>query len=361
MSRAAVPNASRRPRTAAWDASPRARLVLACLVGLAGLACATPSPSARLPEEPFVFVHRTLAQGRDRAEALQKRRGEGTESGQGVLKLNEVGDMVDRVRGVREAMTPDLQGRLALYHPREERIEPIEAFLPGSVPCDWSPDRTRILVASRQHGAPRLLQYSLERRDVGTAVLPTDRSVQISGSYGPAGRVVYADAQRAGDRLRISLWATRPGGADERLTPGPDDLDPRWSPDGRVVLFEGRLRNGAPVIEALDVTDELAEPRVIARGREARFSPLGDWVVYSRERGGGWRLWRMRPDGTGKTALGHATQGDADERYPSVSPDGQWVVYVAEEDDRQRIRIRGMDGSGDRLLVEDADGTLPVW
>jgi Tol biopolymer transport system component len=339
----------------------RARVAVAALVGLAGLACASPTPSALLPEQPLVFVHRTLAQGRDRADWLKKRRGESESQGQGVLKLNELDDMIARVRGIHTRMSPQLEGQIALYHPREERVELLDAFLPGAVPCDWSPDHTRLLVASRRGGAPQLFEYSTERRDIGVAVFDSDRAVQLSGSYGPNGRLVYEDARRVGPRLVLSLRTTRPGGVDEDLTPGPNDLDPRWSPDGSTVIFESRLPGGSPLIEAIDVRDELAEPRVIARGREARFSPRGDWVVFSRKRHEGWRLWRMRPDGTGKTAIGHAVQGTADERFPTVSPDGNYVAYVGEQDDREQIRIRGMDGSGDRLLIDGADGTLPVW
>jgi len=339
----------------------RRRALVAGLGALLGLACATPTPSERLPEQPFVFVHRTPAQGRERAELLQKQRGKAPSSGEGVLKLNEVDDMMEHFRGQQERISPELQGQLALYFAREERVEPLDAFVPGAIPCDWSADHTRLLVASRQRGAPRLLEYSLERRDVGVAVVTAGGSAQIGGSYGPDGEVAYADARRVPGGLQVSVRVARPGGADESLTPGPDDLEPRWSPDGKVLLFEGRLRNGAKVIKAIDVGDELAEPRIIARGREARFSPRGDWVVYSRERGEGWRLWRMRPDGSGKTAIGHATQGQADERYPTVSPDGKFVVYVAEEEDREQVRIRGMDGTGDRILIEGADGTLPVW
>ena len=339
----------------------RVHAAVAVLAGLLGLACATPTPSALLPEQPLVFVHRTPAQGRDRADWLKKRRGENESQGEGVLKLNELDDMVARVRGIQLRMSPELEGQIALYHPRAERIELLDTFLPGSVPCAWSADHTRLLVASRRSGAARLFEYSTERRDIGPAVIGSDRSMQLSGSYGPDGQIVYEDARKVGEALLLSLRITEPGGSDRDLTPGPSDLDPRWSPDGSTVIFESRMRDGSPLIEAIDVRDELAKPRVIARGREARFSPAGDWVVFSRQRQEGWRLWRMRPDGTGKTAIGHAVQGTADERFPTVSPDGSYVAYVSEQDDRQQIRIRGMDGSGDRLLIDGADGTLPVW
>jgi Tol biopolymer transport system component len=47
--------------------------------------------------------------------------------------------------------------------------------------------------------------------------------------------------------------------------------------------------------------------------------------------------------------------------HPSVSPDGRYIVYVSEETGRQRLRVRRVDGSGDRPLLEGADGGNPVW
>jgi len=158
------------------------------------------------------------------------------------------------------------------------------------------------------------------------------------------------------------IWVTGPQGRGARVqTDGPRDQGPACSRDGRFLLYESHGSDGPPVIKAIDLRDEVPEPKAIARGLEPAISPLGDWVVYVRDAGDGMRLWRMRPDGTGKSALGAREQGEAEERHPTISPDGAFVAYVAEEEDRQRIRVRRMDGTGDRLLLEDGDGTLPVW
>jgi TolB protein len=275
------------------------------------------------------------------------------------MDLNAMDDLLDRVRGARR-MPAALQGRLAFYHPRTRSIEIVDAFVPGTIPCSFSPDRSRLLVATRRRGTPRLFQYSLERRDLAPAV--SGHGFQIDGSYGPDGRIAFAGNERRSERLRLAVWVTEEGGAaPSRLTVGPSDSRVAWSPDGSTLLVQSPGRDGREIIRAFDMTSSESVPRLVARGREPAFSPRGDWVVYSRQVDDGWRLWRMRPDGTGKTALGHRPQGEADERYPAVSPDGRYVAYAAERDGRRRIRIRGMDGSGDRLLIEDADGTQPVW
>jgi len=337
-------------------------LSLALTGSLALGGCARPLPPEALPDAPLAFVHRTLDRGRDRADRLKELRGESKPTEEGVARLDELSGLFDGRRGAGDGGAPDLQGRPAFYHPRTGEIETIEAFLPGAFPCDWSPDRQRLLVASRQRGAPRLFAWSLERRDLARPVLAEPGTGQLGGSYGPDGRIAWVEARRGPRGITTSVWVTGADGAEPRqVTPGPVDGNVRWSPAGGLLLYESPGPDGRRLIRALDIDDPLAEPRVVARGREARFSPDGQQVVYSRERSGGWRLWRMRPDGSGKTALGHAVQGSADERHPTVSPDGRYVAYVAERDDRQQIRIRAMDGTGDRLLIEDADGTLPVW
>jgi hypothetical protein len=335
------------------------RAVIACVAAAALAGCAKPLPDAELPETPIAFVYWTLAQGRDRAERMGAEPAEAPGSGEGVMDLNAMDDLIDRLRGVRR-MPPDLQGRLAFYHPRTRSIEVLDAFVPGAVPCSFSAGHDRLLVATRRRGVPRLFQYSLDRRDVAPAV--SGHGLQLDGSYGPGGRIAFAGSERVSERLRLSAWVTEEGGtAPKRLTAGPHDTRVAWSPDGRTLLVQSPGRNEREIIRAFDLRSSEPVPRLVARGREPAFSPLGDWVVYSREVDGGWRLWRMRPDGTGKTAVGHRPQGEADERHPTISPDGRYVAYVAERDGRQRIRIRGMDGFGDRLLIEDADGTQPVW
>ena len=339
----------------------RPGLALGCVAAL-GLACATaPVAFEELPEQPIALLYRTLAQGRERAEQVKRLRGESPDAAlaaEGVMRLSAVEDYVDRLRGGRR-VTPNLQGRLALLFPRTNQVEILSAFVPGALAGDWSADHRRLLAVSPQAGSAQLYEYSLERGEL--ARLTGGHQPRLRGSYGPDGRIAYVEAEAAGQGLVLTVWVTDVAASrPRRISDGPHDQNPRWSPDGRVLLFESVL-DGRPTIQAIDPDDPDALPQPIARGVEADVSPLGDWVVYARELDEGFRLWRMRLDGTGKSALGARSQGQADERHPSVSPDGRYVVYVAEEQDRQRIRIRRMDGSGDRLLLEDGDGTLPVW
>jgi Tol biopolymer transport system component len=124
-------------------------------------------------------------------------------------------------------------------------------------------------------------------------------------------------------------------------------------------VYETRAPDGLPAIALLQPLE--GTPKILARGRDPVFSPDGQWIVYSQRLAAGQRLWKMRPDGSGRLALGEAPPDIGEERHPAVSPDGRYVVYVAAREGRHALRIRRMDGGGDREFFEAGDGLMPVW
>jgi len=337
--------------------------VAAGAAALASLGCTgNVVRSEALPEAPLAIAYLTSAQARERAELLRKQRGERdapeTVQGTPVLDLNAVQEYLDGFRGPRSQR--DLQGRVALLHPRTGRVEVLEAFLPGALPMAWSRDHRRLLVVSPRGGSPQLYELVLEGPELRP--LTRGRRARLAGSYGPDGRLAWVEMDRRGRNLQLTTWVTEAGGIrPRRVSDGPLAGGVVWSPDGRWLHWESR-RGRVPVIMALDLESQGQVPFEVARGAEPAFAPGGEWVVFSRHTRDGWRLWRMRPDGSGKTAVGAGRRFDeAEERHPAVSPDGRFVAYVLEEDDRQRLRVRRMDGTGDTLLLEDGDAAAPVW
>jgi TolB protein len=127
---------------------------------------------------------------------------------------------------------------------------------------------------------------------------------------------------------------------------------------GRLVFVAFDARGGSQ----LRWVDPLsAERGSYGPGRSPRFSPDGAWIVFSGPSKAGWRLRRMRADGTGKRALGASGFEESD---PAVSPDGRFVVFVATRNERSpvsRLFVRSFDGSADRQLEFAGSGLLPVW
>jgi TolB protein len=134
-------------------------------------------------------------------------------------------------------------------------------------------------------------------------------------------------------------------------------VEPVWSPDGSVIVYETKDAAGGPAVAAIPA-DGSAPPRVLTPGRDPTFTPDGQFVVYSAKTRAGWRLYVMHPDGQARRPLG---SGPRDEHDPQVSPDGRYVVYVYDVEGRQQLRVRTIDGRKDRPLVWNGDGITPVW
>ena len=192
---------------------------------------------------------------------------------------------------------------------------------------------------------------------------------------------VLTVADEDADENRSSLWlvATDGASAPRRLTNGPADASPRWSPDGRAVLF---VRKGAgeerPQVWRLPLDG--GEPTAVTAlaGGAASFasSPDGSRLIVSS-------LVDLEPDrpphapvdvdrlgykADGAGVLGtrrshlflvdladgtirQLTDGPSSAGGPAWSPDGTRLAYVASDHDDRDLR----PGSSIRVLALDED------
>jgi Tol biopolymer transport system component len=182
--------------------------------------------------------------------------------------------------------------------------------------------------------------------------------VHPDGCYGPEGRFVLARAEVRRGEVVSRIQLTEPGGIQPRaISESNAAYGPACAPDGRAVAWVALDEQGR---EGLIVRMPTlgGKPRRIGPGRDPAFSPDGEWIVYSAPVGREWRLYRIRPDGSGRRAIG---RGAFDELEPSFSPDGRLVVYVSDDGIHKRIYLRRFDGTGDRVLLESGGGNNPVW
>src|SRR4051794_37990604 len=70
--------------------------------------------------------------------------------------------------------------------------------------------------------------------------------------------------------------------------------------------------------------------KVLAPHSEIEYSPSysadGNWIVFTRDRGGQADIYRIHPDGTGEERL---TDDTAFEDQGALSPDGRSLVYLS--------------------------------
>lgn len=265
----------------------------------------------------------------------------------------------------------------------------------------WSPDgrsvaylrtgtaSTDVLIASLETGEEKLVaslappNYGLPSRFLDWS--PDSKWMVVSHSDSP-------------DQVRGLLLLSLDTGERRRLTqPGEvvgGDLDPRFSPDGQTISYIRLIHRSNQELFSIPVRG--GTPRQLTRdGRQISshdWTPDGRWIVFASDRGGEFRLWRMRTDVSepAHTAQPIGIYGE----FPielSVTRKASTLVYAVLQQDRNiwRLDLRGKkwtrivastgqdaspqyapsgdricfrsDRSGeDQLWVSEADGAKPV-
>lgn len=153
------------------------------------------------------------------------------------------------------------------------------------------------------------------------------------------------------------VWLLQAGQAAPRqLTHGKmHDARPRWSPDGRSILF---ARSNS--LWLVDVGG--GEPREIVRDAyNPNWSRDGRDIVFERR----FEIWTARADGSQQTEVAGAPRRELalSPRWPALSPDGRRIVYFDSDStpmgDLWLIARAG--GIPERLTSAPALGSAPVW
>jgi Tol biopolymer transport system component len=168
---------------------------------------------------------------------------------------------------------------------------------------------------------------------------PAGRSTQ-------PGRIVYSGKLERGGH---AIFVARADGSQAvGVTSGPEDISPRWSPDGKRIAFTRRAGDDATEIWVVnaDGSDARALDREHTYAEHPRWSPDGRWIAYQVQTStyvrSGTRmhttfdLWLVRPDGSGRRRLARE-DGDIVNDNPvyhvavgawAWSPDSRSIAYV---------------------------------
>ncbi|MEV6284820.1 DPP IV N-terminal domain-containing protein [Kribbella sp. NPDC051770] len=157
------------------------------------------------------------------------------------------------------------------------------------------------------------------------------RALQLSGGVAAAGSLPIAATTAeaaAPDQLGAGHHAT--------LTEG-TNLMAAVSPDGRRLAFDlvtAIWVTPAAGGRATRLTDDLQD------ATRPRWSPDGKRIVFQSYRDGNFHLWTIQPDGHGLRQL---TQGRFDHREPHFTPDGRALVFSSDRGGNGSYGIHRLD------------------
>jgi hypothetical protein len=177
-------------------------------------------------------------------------------------------DMIFRTHGDEQHPSFANDGRLA-HSGRQGPFPATGVFIDGELlfpmvlhgPPGWSPSGDHLILSGGSgHFANGLLRINVFSGDTLRLHLGTTLTLDVS-STGRTAYVLWAlsDVGPGGE-----IWVASDAFPGDRLTWGPNDHCPRWSPDGRYIAYN-RWREGIRVIDMYDRRDWLVIPR---RGSE---------------------------------------------------------------------------------------------
>lgn len=200
-------------------------------------------------------------------------------------------------------------------------------------PNAWSVSRRRALQLTGGLAAAGTLPATSATAGIRSTEASTTNAQQATLTEGTNLMVaVSPDGKWLAFDLVTAIWVTpAAGGSSKRLT---DDLQdatrPRWSPDGRQIVFQS-YRDGNFHLWSIRPDGTGLHQLTTGRfdHREPHFTPDGRSLVFSSDRGGNGSYGIHRLDvGTG--AIVALTDDPTEEAEPAVSPDGRKIAFTTD-------------------------------
>lgn len=202
----------------------------------------------------------------------------------------------------------------------------------------WSPDGRTVAFLRDTGGSEHLGIWTVDRdgeheHELIAAAGVTHRDL----AWSPDGRTIACVANHGGGfGIHLVDVAT---GKGRGLTDGSTDARPRFSPDGRWIVFEAHRSDRRTDLDLHLVSFAGGTPvRIDTRGGlpgdsfDARFSPDGRQLAFTTNARGRREIAIADLDGTAVRAVAYLTENPFEESVPVWRPDQRGVVYLHDQD-----------------------------
>ncbi len=215
----------------------------------------------------------------------------------------------------------------------------------------WTPDGRSVIAVARER--ERFFQLWKVGIDGAIERLTNDLSSYRTISISSDGRSLLAENQT----VYSHIWLSAPGDAESltQLTSGNINRDGMlgldWTGDGEII-YSTRLM-GDTDLWALRVSDSSARQLTSNAGpnnENPKISPDGRTIYFESNRGGSRHIWRSDRDGGNQSQVTFA-DGEND-FYPEASPDGRFLFFIRRSPKGNVVMRQEMSNGETSLLTE---------
>lgn len=145
----------------------------------------------------------------------------------------------------------------------------------------------------------------------------------------------------------------------EQIRENHQDFQPRPSPDGRKLLFSELVIDNSD-LWIMDLETKVIEPLVLHPAAEtsASWTPNGDEIYFSSDRGGGPQIYKVNADGTDLSRVSYRGRYNTG---ATISPDGKKMVFTRMQGSRMALYLMDLRSGDEIQLTNMGNNECPSW